>query len=163
MLAQLRLLEHRHDEAMALSEEAATRRVSCPLAHAVYGDVLRYCGNPRQAIKEVKKAVRYARFYAPWMANVLAASYRDTGKMPPSLACVNESLRLDPENLEGYVVLCTDYSLSKSHEDAQRVAQKILQIDPSFTIRRYVERQPYRDDAALKKIATALHEAGLPD
>ena len=56
-----------------------------------------------------------------------------------------------------------DYSLSNSLENARRVGQEILQIDPSFLIRRYVESQPYRDDATLENIATALREAGLPD
>ncbi len=163
VLARLRLLERRHDEALALSEEAVTRRVSCPLAHAVHGDVLHYCGKPNQAIKEIKKAVGYARINAPWMANVLAASYRDTGELMPSLSTAKEALRIDPENLDGHVVLCTDYILSESIEEARQVAQKILRIDPSFSTRRYLERQPYIDDAVLKKIASALHGAGLPD
>jgi class 3 adenylate cyclase/TolB-like protein len=163
VLARLRLLEHRHDEALALAEEATTRRVCCPLANAVHGDVLRYYGRPNQAIKEVKKSVRYARFYAPWMANVLAASYRDLGEFKPSLSIAREALRLDPENVDGLVILCTDYILAKSNRDARQIAEKILEIDPSFSIQRYVNKQPYRNDAVLKDIATSLREAGLPN
>lgn len=163
VLGHVRLFERRFDEALMLSEESALRRANCPLANAVYGDVLRYCGKPDQAIKEIKKAVRFARFYAPWMANALASSYRDTGEISPSIAAANESLRLDPESLDGHVILCTDYSLSKSSEDARRIGQKILQIDPSFSIQHYIAEQPYRNDDALTNIATSLREAGLPE
>jgi len=163
VLAYLRLRDRRHDEALSLSEEAVLRRVSCPLANAVYGDVLRYRGEPDRAITEVKKAVRHARIYAPWMANVLAASYRDRGEFVPSEFAARESLRLDPENLDGHVILCTDYVLSKALVQARDVGQQILQIDPHFSVQRYIEKQPYLNDVATERIATALREAGLPD
>ncbi len=96
-------------------------------------------------------------------ATTLAQSYRDTGQIIPSVSVTHESLRLDPENLDGHVLLCTDYSLSNSPEDARRVGQEILRIDPSFSTPRYVETQPYKDSAALEVIVKALREAGLPD
>lgn len=162
VLASLRLYERRHEDALGLAKIAVTRRVSCPLANAVYGDVLRYRGEPGRAIKEAKKAIRLSRIFAPWMANVLAASYRDSGEFTPSEFAARESLRLDPENLDGHVILCTNYVLSKSLEQAREVGQEILQIDPNFSVQRYIEMQPYQDEAVTKNIETALIKAGLP-
>jgi hypothetical protein len=97
------------------------------------------------------------------MANVLSASYRDSGQIAPSISVANEILRLDPQNLDGHVLLCTDYSLSNSVDDAHRVAQEILNIEPSFSISTYMETQPYKDSKTSEDIAGALRDAGLPD
>jgi tetratricopeptide (TPR) repeat protein len=163
VLGHVRLFQRQHDEALSLSEKSVAQRLSCPLAIGIFADVLQYTGKPDQAIKQIKKALGHSRIFPPWMVNVLAQSYRDTGQIIPSVSVAHESLRLDPENLDGHVVLCTDHSLSNSPEDARRAGQEILRIDPSFSIPRYVETQPYKDSASLDVIAKALHEAGLPD
>ena len=64
----------------------------------------------------------------------------------------------------GYVLLCTDYSLSSnSAREAQEVAREILRKHPSFKISAYLETQPYKDSKTLENIARALREAGLPE
>ena len=163
VLGHVRLFQHQHDEALSLSEKSVAQRLSCPLAIGIFADVLHYCGKSDQAVKQIKKAVRHSRIFPPWMVNVLAQSYRDTGQIIPSVSVAHESLRLDPENLEAHVVLCTNYGLSNSLEDARRVGQEILRIDPSFSTPRYVATQPYKESATLEVIAKALREAGLPD
>ncbi len=163
VLGSVRLFQGRHDEALALSEEAVSVRTSCPLARAVHSNVLHFNGQHDRAIRNVKTAVKHARIYPPWMANVLSASYRDSGQIAPSVAVANECLRLDPENLDAHVLLCTDYSMSNSADDARGVAQEILSIKPAFSISAYIETQPYRDNRTLEGIVGALREAGLPD
>ena len=138
-------------------------RISCPTARAVHSNVLHFNGLHDRAIKNIKTAVKHARVYPPWMASVLSASYRDNGQIAPSVAVANECLRLDPENLDARVLLCTDYSLSNSVDDARRVAQEILSIEPSFSISSYVETQPYKDSKTLQGIVGALCDAGLPE
>lgn len=163
VLASVRLFERRHDEALTLSKSAASVRQSCPMSKAVYANVLHFNGDPVQAIENVKRAVKQGRIYPPWMASLLAASYRDSGQIAPSISVANECLRIDPEGLDGYVLLCTDYSLSKSVLKAQEVAREILRRDPSFTISVYLETQPYKDSKTVENIAGALREAGLPE
>lgn len=162
VMGHVRLFERRHDEALSLSGEASARRRSCPLAHGVFADVLRYCGEPGRAVKQIKKAVSHARMYPAWMANVLAGSYRDTGQISAAVAMAQEALRVDPENLGGHAILCTAYGLANAREDAHRVAEKMLTIDPSFSIRRYLEGEPYKDRGALEVIVKALRDVGLP-
>jgi len=163
LLGSVRLFQRQHDEALALSEKGASIRISCPLAAAVHSNVLHFNGKNDQAIKSVKSAIKHARIYPPWMANVLSASYRDSGQIAPSISVANEILRLDPQNLDGHVLLCTDYSLSNSVDDAHRVAQEILNIEPSFSVSTYMETQPYKDSKTLEDIVGALRDAGLPD
>lgn len=163
VLASVRLFERRHDEALTLSKSAASVRQSCPMSKAVYANVLHFNGDPVQAIESVKSAVKHGRIYPPWMAALLAASYRDSGQMAPSISVANECLRANPDNLDGYVLLCADYSLSKSTGKAQEMAREILRRQPSFRISVYLETQPYKDSKTLENIAGALREAGLPE
>lgn len=163
VLASVRLFQSQHDEALVLSEKAVTVRRNCPLATAVHSNVLHFNGQNDRAIKGIKSAVKRARIYPPWMANLLSASYRESGEIERSIAIANECLRLDPENLDGHILLCTDYILSNAVDDARNVAQDILSIDPFFSISAYLQRQPYRDPEALQRLARALRDAGLPD
>jgi len=163
VLGHVRLFQRRHDEALHLSNQSTARRLSCPLALGLSADVLRYCGRPDRAINEMKRAVRFERISPAWMANVLAHSYRDISEFSPSIAIANESLRLDHENLDAYAALCTAYRLSNSLEEARQAAQNILRIDPSFSIRQYVEAQPYKDGTIVETMTKSLRDAGLPN
>ena len=163
ILGSVRLHERKHAEALAMTGRAVSIRESCPLARAIYSNVLHFNGEQTQAIENLKRAVKRARIYPPWMAAVLSASYRDSGQIEPSIVVAHECLRIDPDNLDAQVVLCTDYSLSKRKNDAKKVAERILQLQPSFSISAYVETQPYKDKKTLDHIVDALREVGLPD
>ncbi len=161
VLGYSRLYQRRHEEALSLSEHAATLRASCPLANGLYANVLLYLGRPDEAINEIKHAIRVQRLYPPWMANVLSESYRNVGKFDPSISVAHQSLRLDTENIDGRAILCTDYSLTKSVDDARQAAQEILRVKPGFSIENYAETKPYKESESLNVIVTALREAGL--
>jgi TolB-like protein len=163
VLGSVRLHQRRYEEALALAEKAVTVRISCPLARGVYSNVLHFYGQHEQAIKNMKTAIKAGRVYPPWMANVLSASYRDSGQIAPSICVANEALRLDPEDIDGLVLLCTGNVMSNSVEEACRVAQEILRVDPTFSVSAYAERQPYKDVRELDTLVTALKQAGLPD
>ncbi len=161
-LGYIRLFQNRHDEALDLSRHAAAVRASCPMAGGILADVLLFCGEPRSASAVVRKAVRTARVYPPWMANVLAASYRDMGEIASSISVLNEVLRLNTEDVDGLAILCTDLSFSNRITDARDAARRVLRIKPEFSIARYAESQPYRAADSLEKITDALREAQLP-
>jgi len=38
-----------------------------------------------------------------------------------------------------------------------------MQIDPTFSTRRYIETQPYKEGATLEAIVDALRKADLPE
>ncbi len=161
VLGYSRLYQRRHDEALSLSEHAATLRASCPLANGLYANVLLYLGRPVEAINEIKKAIRVQRLYPPWMANVLSESYRNVGKFDPSISVAHQSIQLDAENIDGRAILCTDYSLTNSVDDARQAAREILRLMPGFSIEGYAETKPYKESESLNVVVTALREAGL--
>ncbi len=163
VLGHLRLLDDEHDEALALCSEGAQLRNSCPLAHGLLGVVLNYSGDARGAVREVREALQLERVYPVWLLTILAAAYRDSGDVGRSISAVKESLRLDPQERDALLVLCSDYQLAGEHDDAKRIADDVMDRDRTFRLSTYAESQPYRDAAPLERVMQALRDAGLPD
>ena len=84
-----------------------------------------------------------------------------TRELAPSSSVADECLRVDPDNLDAHVVLCTDHVIAGEASEARMVAKEILRIDPSFKISTYLETQPYKERETLERIAHALRDAGL--
>ncbi len=163
VIGHVRLYQRRHEEALKSCGEALARRPSCPLANGLLAEVMQYSGEPDRAIVQMKEAIRHVRIFPPWMVNILAASFRDNDNIDDSIAAANESVRLFPDELDGLVILCSDYNLSGSPDEAEEIARRIVRIDPSFTISRYAASQPYKDKATLDRIIEGLNRAGLPE
>ncbi len=163
VLGHIHLLNGNYDEAVATASKGTELRSSCPLAHGLLGLVLNYSGKADEAVKSVRKALQLEKVYPVWMINVLAAAYRDSGKIELSIPVAQESVRLDPQNIDARLILCSDYNLAANHEQAQSLADKIITSDPAFRLTTYASSQPYKNPAPLDRVIGALREAGLPD
>jgi TolB-like protein len=163
IMGYVRLQQGRHEDAMVLSAEALSRRPSCPLSNGLLAEVMRYCGNPDQAVARIKEAMKLAKIFPPWMIDNLAAALRDNNQVEASISAAKEAVGLFPDDLDVLVTLCCDYDWSSMSTEAETVARQILAADPSFSIARYAESQPYKDKAVLDRIIESLSRAGLPE
>ena len=163
VFGHLQLLEGKYDEALAICTKGIELRSSCPLAHGLLGLVLNYSGDARAAIKRVREALQLERVYPAWMINVLATAYRDCGEVELSIPAAKEAMRLDPQNNDARLILCSDYNLSADPDRARHVAEEIITSNPAFRLSTYAKSQPYKNQAPLERVLEALREAGLPD
>ena len=163
VFGHLMLLGGKYDEAVATCRQGVELRSSCPVAHGLLGLVLNYSGDSDAAVKSAKEALQLQKMYPAWMLNVLAAAYRDSGKVELSIPAAQESLKIDPIKNDARLILCSDYKLANYHEQAQEIANEIISDDPSFRLSTYAKSQPYRHSSQFDKIMGALREAGLPD
>jgi tetratricopeptide (TPR) repeat protein len=163
ILGSVRLLERHHDEALALCRRGIGYRANCPFALGQLAAVENYCGDARSAVKTAREALTVRMVYPPPLVDVLAMAYRDASDIGSSIPAAREAARLDPMHTDAHVTLCSDYALAGDCDEARRTADRILDIDPGFTISAYTEKQPYRDAARLSQIADALRTTGLPE
>ena len=163
VLGHLLLFEGKFDEALKNCRTAAELRASCPLAFGLLSSVQTYCGAPLEAVKNVRHALQLERIYPPWLVNVLAAAYRDGGKLGLSIPAAQEAARLDPRHTDARIILCSDYALSGAQDDARQTAREIVALDPEFRVSTFAASQPYRDPATLDRLVDTLRQAGLPD
>jgi adenylate cyclase len=163
VLAGIHLMNRRHDEALATCYEALELRPNCPMAASTLGNVLHYCGHSTEAIAKVKEAMRIMLVYPPWFLTVLASSYREVGEIEQSISAAKHELELSPTDLDALIVLCSDYGAAGLEQDAEKTAREILEMDPTFSVTRYLEDQPYKDGLILSRLAENLRGAGLPN
>jgi len=157
------LLDGKYDEALAICSKGVELRTSCPVAHGLLGMVLNYSGDAEAAVKSIKEALQLEKIYPAWLIDILASAYRDNGKIELSIPVAQESVRLDPQNIDARLILCSDYKLAANHKQAQSIAEEIMASDPEFRLSTYASSQPYKNSAPLDRIIGALREAGLPD
>jgi adenylate cyclase len=163
VLASIHLLNRRHDEALATCYKAVELRPNCPTANSYLANVLHYCGRPGEAITKVQEAIRITPVYPPWYMTLLAAAYRDSGEIGKSISAAEHGIRLSPNDRDARLVLCSDYSLVGQRQQAQRIGQEIIAIEPTLSLAKYAESQPYRDEETLRRLVDSLREAGLPE
>lgn len=163
VIGHLKLLQGKHDEALASCETAIGIRPSCSLTHGILASVRNYCGDSLNAIKNAREALLIERIYPPWLINILATAYRDSGKVRLSIPAAREALRLDPQQTEARVILCSDYNLENSRDDARQVAQEIIAANPTFRVSTYAEKKPYKYSETLERVIGVLRDAGLPE
>ncbi|MCK5167075.1 MAG: hypothetical protein KAQ66_07135, partial [Rhodospirillaceae bacterium] len=163
VLGHIQLLNRKFDEAVATCSEGVELRASCPLAHGLLGLVLHYCGDAKLAVKNVKEALQLEKVYPPWLIDILAASYRDSGDIGLSIPVAKESLRLNPQNNDARLILCSDYKLTANHDQAKLVAEEIIVNNPAFSLSTFADSQPYKDPTKLNNLIGALRESGLPE
>ncbi|NNE21655.1 MAG: hypothetical protein HKN11_03510 [Rhizobiales bacterium] len=159
----LLLLDGKYDEALATCTQGAELRTSCPLAHGLLGLVLNYCGDADAAVKSARMALQLEKVYPAWLIDILAAAYRDSGDVELSIPAAKESIRLNPQNNDARLILCSDYALTANRDQARRVADEIIATEPKFRLSTYAKNQPYRNPAMRERLIAALGEAGLPD
>jgi|GEM_PF-3245063 len=63
---------------------------------------------------------------------------------------------------EGQRLAAASYAMLDQTEKAQRLAEKILERQPDFSIEKWSEMQPDTDESELEHYATGLAKAGLP-
>jgi class 3 adenylate cyclase len=163
VLGHALLLAGRYDEAVETCRKGVEYRASCPLSHGQLAMVSIYCGDAETAVKLATEAISLERTYPPWLINVLAGAYRDAGDLAKSIPAARESVRLDPRTTDGRIILCSDYSLAGQRDEAERVAEDIVAIDPRFRLADFARTQPYKEAEVLERLVESLRKAGLPD
>ena len=163
VLAHVHLINRRHDEALRVAEEAVRIRHSCANTNALYGNILLYCGQPREAIRRVKIAIRHSPVYSPWWVDILAMAYRDSEQFGLAISAAKEALRLNPADRDGQITLASACAASGWMEVARETAGAILEAEPQFTLSSYAETQPYADPEVLAKIIDDLRATGIPE
>jgi TolB-like protein len=163
VLGNVRLLQRRFDEALAIAREAVVIRPNCTNANSFLANVLLHCGEPEAALGHVKRAIRHAPVYPPWFIEILATAYRDSGQVDFAVAAAHEGLRIAPQSINSRLILASTLVRGGWLADAQRVAREVLSLEPAFSLARHAAQQPYRDAAVLDRLISELRSAGLGD
>lgn len=162
VLGNVRLIQRRFDEALAVARQALDIRPGCANANGFLANVLLYCGESELAVRHARRAIRFMPVYPPWFVEILAASYRDVGLLDLSALAAREVLRIMPSAVEPRLVLASTLVRNGWLAEARRVAGETRDLSGDFKLERWAALQPYRDSGALAALTEDLRVAGFP-
>ncbi len=163
IMAHVKLLRGEHEAALKVAQEAVKIRPLCANTNALYGNILVYCGQPKEAADRVKSAIRSAPVYASWWVEILAAAYRDMGLNESAIGAINQLLSKRPNNTNGIATLISALVANGEMDLAKDQAIRLLNVEPDFTLSRYARQHPYKDRRKLDAHLASLRTAGLPE
>ncbi len=148
----------------ASSYEAALRiNPNESLAWLLTGTLNAFKGNGEDALEASERALLLSPLDPlRYFYDSLAASAAVTaGKYDRAIELAKRSLKANRAHTSTYRALAIAQSLSGQMDDARDTVQKLLQLEPTFTVTQFLARTPAKGVLA-STVADALLRAGLP-
>jgi adenylate cyclase len=130
------------------------------------GNLLIYVGQPKQAIDQLKEAIRLNPNHYNWYVYYLGWAYEEAGMPKEAIKVFEQAIDLknpDEEQLWYLPVIAVAYAEVGRMDDAHEVVRTILSREPDFSIAKKVSRYPYKTKELVGRYVNALRLAGLPE
>jgi TolB-like protein len=126
--------------------------------------IMSLLGRTAPAIERAQRALRLSPFDSfNYLAyNALAVSYFLTQQHQSSRDAARLAVQLHPRFSVCHLYLAAALVRLGEEEEANRVAQRVLALDPAFTIRRFSELAGF-EPAVFEPLADAWRKAGVPE
>jgi TolB-like protein/Tfp pilus assembly protein PilF len=162
LLGQIYTKMRQYDQAIAAGEKSVELDPNGALAHVNFGGTLCYAGRIDEGIDRFKQAIRLNPYPEYLYFVNFGRCYRQKGQYELALTEYKKAFQLSPDNFFVNMSLAAIYALLDRQEEAGVAAQKVLEINPNFTVESASKTWPYKNPADIKLFADALLKAGLP-
>jgi adenylate cyclase len=147
--------------AIANAERALTLSPSSAHHHHIAALVLsKMGGQPARGLALIQKAFRLNPFPPPLYLGTLGEIYFDLGRYDEAIDVFQTTLRRLPDFLPAYVNLTATYRAVGREAEARVHAQKVLQINPHFSVNRWTA---HFHPSVKESFQGLLLQAGLPE
>ena len=125
------------------------------------GLVLTYAGPAEDALIWLKRAREVDPYFdPPWYWRQSGQAYMVLGRYEDALAMF-EHIPLRTVRSSAYMAAC---HARLGHDDrARELAAECLAGDPSFSVRQFMSKEPFRHSSDAARLAESLRMAGLPE
>jgi len=162
-LGQIAIIADRdHDFAIAEYEKALALNPNMANVIAMMTFVKTLMGDHEESVALIETAKRlnpHHPVWYDWNASFVYVMARDYEK---AIIGAKKTLAVYPKQISARRVLIAAYVETGRMDDARKVAQEILEIDPGFTLSS-VRNLPFQHEADRERYFGALRQAGLPD
>ena len=164
VLGKVHLLRAEHDKAVELAEMAVSLAPSHAEAHAQWAYALNALNKPKEAMQPIKRAMRLCPIYPTWYLAVLANAYRLMGEQDLAVNTLKKAVEQEPDSALASVWLANILADAELLDEAKAAAEKVLSIDPTFTLTRGARGICfYKNPSLNQKALENLRKAGLPE
>ena len=157
------LYKNDHQKALDEGERALLANPTGGLELVFLGNIQMFAGTPRLAIETILEGFRQTPAYPPWYQCFLGHAKFGIGKFHEAISLLLESLEITPDSILNRFLLVTTYSALGMAKERRAEVEKLLQIDPQFSLERFTSRAlPYKYLADLERVRDFAFKAGLP-
>ncbi len=161
VLSHVHLMNRDYESALATGRAATTTRPGCANSNAFFANVLHHCDENDDAIHHINLALRFNPLNPPFFRNILSAAYLAKGELADAISVTKETIRIAPLNIPARLILASAYEQSDQHAEAEKIASKVKQLDPAFSVSQFASSQFHKNPQYVDRVAADLRSAGI--
>jgi adenylate cyclase len=164
LLGHIYAIQRQFDKAITMGQKAIELNPNSDEAYAWLAMSLNFMGKPEKSIEMFKIAIRLCPFPPSYYYLNLGNAYRSTDQFEEAISEYKKALHLTPQNIMAYMGLAVCYGLLGLEEKSRTAAEEIINLNPNFNIKFYMNiYSVYKNQELVKRWADALHRAGIPE
>ena len=135
---------------------------------AEMANFLIWIGQPKQAIDQVKEAIRLNPFHENWYEEYLGWAYEEAGMPQKSIEIFEQAIDLqnpDDDGLWYFPFIAAAYAdpAVGRMDDARKIVKTLLSRNPEFSISKALSHAyPYKTKELVDRFVNAARRAGVP-
>jgi len=153
------------DQAIELFDRAIAANPSSAIAWLRSSATFAYMGETREAKRRAEIGLRLSPYdvHVFYSYAIHALASYCAGDYAEAVQWARRSTALNPRFTANLRFLAASLAATGQTEEAKRIADLLLQINPNFSTRRFAEAHAFKDPAKRKLFAEHLILAGLPE
>jgi adenylate cyclase len=163
LLGFLNLYKRQFVEAKKAGERSVELNPNGAEVHALFGFILSFIDETKQAILFIKRALRLDPIPRSHFYFFLGIAYRNDEQYEKSIEICKKAIALDPSTLPSYFTMVCALGCLNRDKEARKYAREILRLDPNFSLNYHKNTIPFQDPSKTEILINALRKAGLPD
>jgi DNA-binding SARP family transcriptional activator len=158
-------LYRHHDQAISLHERALSVNPNLPMAWVFSGAAHGYAGRHAEAIRRIERYRRLSPMdpHAFLFETGLMTPHILIGEPARAVAIGEAVIAMQPRLTAAWKPYAAALALCGREEEARAAAQRLLALEPGFTIATFLATTPYVRPADLAALREALTRAGFPE
>jgi TolB-like protein/DNA-binding winged helix-turn-helix (wHTH) protein/Tfp pilus assembly protein PilF len=152
-----------HDASLEALRRAVQLTPNDPVALSAYGNALTFGGQFRESVETWDRAQRFDPFFPALSLALKAIPYVLLGEFEPALRLTRSCAERAPRLFACWLYRAIAARELGLEDEARAAAWHLLEINPKFTIQRFMRVAPYRNAADAARLAEYLRRAGLPE
>ena len=126
---------------------------------------LTFAGDPQAGIRNAEASIALSP-HDPFLFrhyHFLSIARFANGDSEKAAKAGRQAYALNPRYTSNLRVTIAALAETGALDEARKMARMVLELEPSFSVTRFLSRQPFRDPGIGERYGARLREAGLPD
>jgi adenylate cyclase len=160
-LSHAYLLKRDYDKAISEGKQAVELDPNMAMWAVHYGWTLRSVGRYEEALREYERALRLNPLDTIFALEHTCTTYNMMRRHEEAIETCKKAIELSPRRLPLFINLAVAYSELDQMDEARGAADKVLKVNPNFSVDSFGKALPYKNKADRDLFVSGLRKAGL--